>query len=90
MTMHKKYKTHLDCQHGWMAVPLKDLNTLGIQDKISTSSKQKGETVYLEGDSDLGLFMDAAEQAGWEVQQESRNHDYWWPGRNYPSYKPSA
>ena len=88
--MHKKYTTHLDCQHGWMGVPLKDLKTLGIENQISMSSRQKGATVYLEGDSDLSLFMSAAERAGWEVQQNSRNHDYWWPGRNYPRYKPAT
>lgn len=65
--MRKKYLTHLDSQHGWMAVPLNDLKTLDIEHSISMSSRQKGDTVYLEGDADLGIFMDAAEHAGWQV-----------------------
>ena len=88
--MRKKYRTHLDSQHGWMAVPLADLKTLGIEGRISISSRQKGGTVYLDGDEDLCTFMDAAERAGWEVQQESRNHDYWWSGRSYPRYQPAS
>jgi hypothetical protein len=90
MSMHKKYLTHLDSQHGWMAVPLEDLKALSVEHLISMSSRQKGNTVYLDGDGDLCTFMDAAERAGWEVQQESRNHDYWWSGRSYPRYKPAS
>ncbi len=89
MSVHKKYLTHLTSQHGWMAVPLADLKALGIETQISISSRQKGNTVYLDGDQDLCTFMDAAEHANWEVQQESRDHTYWWPGCNYARYRPS-
>jgi hypothetical protein len=54
---------HSDPGHGWMAVGRKHINALGIADKISASSYQKGQTVYLEEDCDLTVFFHALAQA---------------------------
>lgn len=55
--MKKVYKVYCDAGHAWMAVKRKELIELGLIDKISGYSYQKGETVYLEEDCDLGLFV---------------------------------
>lgn len=57
--MTKKYKFYTDPGHGWLAVKRKELIELGIIDKISSYSYQKGSTVYCEEDADLSLFAKA-------------------------------
>ncbi len=54
----KTYVFHSDPGHGWLAVKRKELIELGILDKISHCSYQKGDTVYLEEDCDASLFME--------------------------------
>lgn len=58
-----------DPGHGWLEVDKVDLVTLGIADKISHFSYQRGPTgkVYLEEDCDASVFLDAATAAGWNV-----------------------
>jgi hypothetical protein len=56
-----------DPGHGWLKVPLDLLEKLGIAAKISLYSYQRGAFAYLEEDSDMGLFLDAAENKGIEV-----------------------
>ncbi len=55
----KTYYMHIDAGHGWLAVKRKELADLGILDKISSCSYQKGKTVYLEEDCDVALFVNA-------------------------------
>jgi len=66
--MSKKYVFHTDAGHGWLAVKRKELDELGILDKVSPYSYQKGGTVYLEEDCDASLFMDAKEAKGEKVE----------------------
>jgi len=54
----KKYKFYADGGHGWLAVKRQELIDLGILEKISEYSYQKGKTVYLEEDCDATLFVD--------------------------------
>lgn len=54
------YTFYTDPGHGWLAVPLSELERLGIADKISTCSYVKGHTVFLEEDCDAPLFIKAA------------------------------
>lgn len=63
MATIKKY-FHADSMHGWLAVKRKEVDALGLADKISGFSYQKGATVYLEEDQDLPLFKTAVEAAG--------------------------
>ena len=51
-----KVKFYSDPGHGWAAVKRKVLEDLGIIDRISHYSYQKGDTVYLEEDCDYPLF----------------------------------
>jgi hypothetical protein len=47
-----------DGGHGWYAVKRKRLESMGLLDKISPYSYQRGQTVYLEEDADATLFFD--------------------------------
>lgn len=48
-----------DPQHGWLRVKRNDINILGIADKITQYSYQRGKWVYLEEDQDIGAFIEA-------------------------------
>ena len=63
MATIKKY-FHSDSGHGWLAVKRGEVEKLGIADKISGFSYQKGKTVYLEEDNDLTTFKNAIEATG--------------------------
>ena len=56
---NKVYIFHSDPGHGWLAVKEKELEALGLLDKISGYSYVKGKTVYLEEDCDAALFFNA-------------------------------
>ena len=83
---NKTYVFHTDPGHGWLAVPLKDLYALGIEDKISGYSYVKGKTAYLEEDCDAAVFFDAKQQAGETVNTRVGKHWDRWPGRSFRSY----
>lgn len=55
------YVFYSDPGHGWLAVKRKFLKELGILDKITRFSYQRGDTVYLEEDVDVGFFVQAFE-----------------------------
>jgi hypothetical protein len=55
----KMHKFYSDNGHGWLSVKRQKLIDLGILEKISSYSYQKGQTVYLEEDCDAALYMDA-------------------------------
>ncbi len=84
----KKYVFHSDAGHGWCAVKRAELKRLGILDKISHYSYQKGQTVYLEEDCDFTTFADAKEKHGEALTQESFRESYQdhSPIRNYPRF----
>ena len=51
-----KYDVFNDPGHGWMKVTRNEINRLGIAEKISPYSYQRGDHVYLEEDGDLTKF----------------------------------
>ena len=57
--MQKTYILHSDPGHGWLAVKAKELQELGILEKITPYSYMNGKTVYLEEDCDLSTFFEA-------------------------------
>ena len=74
-----------DPGHGWLAVEKDYLQALGIADKISTCSYQKGNLAYLEEDCDAALLIDAMKAKNIEfVIQEIYQENT--PIRNYHSY----
>lgn len=48
---------HEDPGHGWLQVPKALLKKMGIQDKITAYSYQRGPFAYLEEDCDLSTFV---------------------------------
>jgi hypothetical protein len=57
-----------DPGHGWLEVPRDLLTTLGIQDRITDYSYQKGTMAYLEEDLDMYTFMQAARDTGLDIE----------------------
>lgn len=62
LSAQSKFKFYSDDGHGWLAVKKKYLQELGIADKISGYSYQKGLTAYLEEDCDAEVFVKAMKQ----------------------------
>jgi hypothetical protein len=62
----EKYTLTSDAGHGWLTVPRKRLNQLGILGQVSRYSYQSGdgEVVYLEEDCDLMAFIHALKTVG--------------------------
>jgi hypothetical protein len=54
-----KYRFISDPGHGWLEVPIAEINRLKISGKISNYSYKNGEMAYLEEDCDASLFMKA-------------------------------
>jgi len=69
--MKEKIKRKLmffsDPGHGWLRINQYDLEDLGITDKISGFSYQRGSRVYLEEDCDAPRYLAAAKAAGWHI-----------------------
>ena len=70
------YIFHVDAGHGWMAVKRAELKRLGILDKITPYSYQRGGTVYLEEDCDAATFMDAKTEVGETVTKDNLRESY--------------
>jgi hypothetical protein len=70
------YIFHTDPGHGWLAVKRKEAERLGIIDKISQYSYQRGGTIYLEEDCDASLFINAKKEAGEEFECRESHQEY--------------
>jgi hypothetical protein len=83
----RKFNSHSDAGHGWLAVKLDMLEKLDLIDKISKFSYIKGKTVYLEEDCDASLFVQAFTARFGEIVTVNK-----WcersPIRGYASYSP--
>lgn len=77
-----------DSGHGWLAVKRKHLVDLGVADKISTYSYQRGGTAYLEEDRDASVFLAAwKEKYGERPACKEKNTDKRSPIRSYDYYR---
>ena len=87
--MPKIAKIHVfeDPGHGWARVAKARLVKLGIADKISSYSYQRGGMAFLEEDCDLAVLFTALKQRGYEVQFTSTHTDRQSKIRNYETYK---
>jgi len=67
-----------DPGHGWLRVQRAKLQQLGIEEKITPYSYQRGRWAYLEEDCDAGTFIEAMRAAGWRFIIKQRNcaHNY--------------
>ena len=83
---NKTYIFHTDPGHGWLAVPYKDLVSLGIQDKISDYSYSNGRTAYLEEDGDAAVFITAYKQHFGDMFKFRESYKENTPIRNFEAY----
>lgn len=79
-------KFYSDAGHGWYAVKIKTLVDLGIAAKISAFSYMKGQTAYLEEDSDAGVFFNACKEKNIPVANVKQSYSVRSPIRSYASY----
>lgn len=72
-----KIHFYQDPGHGWIRVPKKKLEKLGIQDKVSRCSYMKGASAYLEEDCDAPKFIKALEAHGetYETIEHTTNQE---------------
>ena len=84
LNIGKKYY-HSDPGHGWLAVKRKELDMLGIADKITSYSYVLGKTVYLEEDVDMITYINAVKAAGIDtVEIKKAKH---WTRSNIRGFK---
>jgi len=91
-----KYRFYSDPGHGWLAVPKEHLQQLGITNKITGYSYQKGKTAYLEEDCDATTLFNAIKErignpnlAFQDIYQKTIHKTYS-PIRNYDHYTGSS
>lgn len=80
---------YTDPGHGWFAVKRADCEALGILEKISPYSYQRGRTVYLEEDCDASVYFAALRAQGIEPTYIEKHTDKRHPIRSYASFHPS-
>lgn len=83
----KTYQVYNDPSHGWIKVPKADLRKLGIADKVSQYSYQRGEFAYLEEDADATLFVEALYAAGLQLKLKNNYSDKSSKIRSYDTYE---
>jgi len=75
-----KYTVWTDAHHAWIEVPKREVKQLGLLDKISTYSFEKGDNLYLEEDIDGKMFLDRINEDIFELderyEEESRVRKY--------------
>ena len=74
-----------DPGHGWLIVPLAELQSLGIVDRISRYSYLHDGLAYLEEDCDAPLYLEAVSHKWLESNVTHLNTDA--PCRNYPTFR---
>ena len=82
-----KLKLYTDPAHGWVAVKRKLLTEYGIAEHISPYSYQKGDTVYLEEDSDALKFTTKLAAQGIVIEWVRKNTDKRSVIRSYDRYQ---
>ena len=75
-----KYTVWTDPSHAWIEVPKREVKELGLLDRISTFSFEKGDNLYLEEDVDGAMFLDRINEDIFELDEryedESRVRKY--------------
>lgn len=80
------FKSYEDAGHGWLAVKRKLLLEFGLMELVSMFSYERGQTVYLEEDCDVSLFISALKQRGIEYQFKSGKWCEYSPIRSYDRF----
>ncbi len=80
-----QYRFYSDPSHAWLAVKRTELIRLGIINKISSCSYEKGGTVYLEEDDDARKFVETKKALNEKITVKEIYHDNT-PIRYYQSF----
>ena len=76
-----------DPGHAWLKVPIKELEALGIERKISKYSYHNEGMAFLEEDQDAGVYLDAQKLTGnGEIKLEFKHTDEDSPIRGYDRF----
>jgi hypothetical protein len=75
-----------DGGHGWYSVKRDKLEAMGILEKITGFSYQKGKTVYLEADWDASLFFNALTEEEKQSIKIVDSYKHRSPVRNYARF----
>lgn len=83
------YTFHTDPGHGWLAVPIADLQMFGLKpEDFSQFSYRHYDTVFLEEDCDAGVFVNAyAQRMGSRPEFRELHTDHDSPIRTYRRIK---
>lgn len=85
--MKQEFYFYTDPGHGWLDVPRALLHELGIAERVSRYSYQRGDSVFLEEDCDYSLFRKAMMDAGREFTTADIHTDGNSFIRSLPSYQ---
>jgi hypothetical protein len=85
----KAFTMYNDPGHAWLAVRRNELKRLGIMDKISRCSYQKGSVVYLEEDCDFSVFVSARIARNKPFHVIEKYTDGFSPIRDFQSFNPA-
>ena len=74
-----QYTFLTDPGHGWMCVTRSEIIRLGLSEKISRFSYQKGELVYLEEDCDASRFLAEKRDRNepFTIKETHTDRDHW-------------
>lgn len=82
-----KIKVFADPGHAWARFPKARLVKLGIADKISPYSYQRGANAFLEEDLDLGVLVHTLKHRGYDVKFDESHTNRQSKIRNYRQYQ---
>lgn len=80
-------KVFADPGHAWARFPKAKLVSLGIADKITHYSYQKGTNVFLEEDCDLSSLVTALKDRGYEIKFNESHTNRQSKIRSYNTYR---
>jgi hypothetical protein len=75
-----------DSGHGWYSVKRSKLEVMGVLNKVSVFSYQKGDSVYLEEDCDAGLFFNNLTEEERQSIKVVESYSRACPVRNYERF----
>ena len=81
-----KYTFFSDPGHGWLEVPIREIDALGIRGEISSYSYYDRGLAFLEEDSDLLVFLRAKHSRG-ETVELRHVHEEHTPIRGFQSWE---
>jgi len=85
--MQRTFIYYTDPGHGWVKVPVRLLNNIGIADKITSFSYYRNGFAFLERDTDMALLVNKLRQLNIEPKFKSQHTDNLSKIRNYRSFK---